>query len=100
LSRPPSNANCSTTIPGAELAAQARHGLGDHAEVLRDHRQRAELVLDRAEELRAGPAPPAAVLRGLVALRHGPVRDEAAEVVDARQVDEVERAPKRSIHQR
>ena len=41
-----------------------------------------------------GPRTPPAVLRGGLLRRHRPVGDEAAEVVDARQVDELERAAK------
>jgi hypothetical protein len=80
--------------PGvAEAVAQALDCRRDHAEVLRDQRQLAELggrgVEDRAARA-ALPAPRQGVAR---ALRHGPVGDEAAEVVDAGEVVEVERAP-------
>ena len=40
-----------------------------------------------------GPRPPASARRGRVPRRDRPVRDEAAEVVDAREVDELEDAP-------
>src|SRR4029079_16340399 len=75
----------------AELAAKAAHRLRDHAEVLGDERQRAQLPLDGVEELAAGTAPPAPLLSRRVTLRDSPVRDEPAEVVDPREVDEVER---------
>ncbi|HEY0415066.1 MAG TPA: hypothetical protein VGC78_01660 [Gaiellaceae bacterium] len=74
-----------------ELLAEAHHRLGDHAEVLRDDVERPELGLDRPEDGGAGAAAPDAVPRRPVAARDGPVGDEAAEVVDARQVDERER---------
>ena len=75
-----------------ELVAEPVHGRRDHAEVLGDERQPVERVLDGAEELHAGPAPPSPVARGLVPRRDRPVRDVAAEVVDAREVDELEHA--------
>ncbi len=65
----------------------------DHAEILGDERQRAELLLRDPEEIRPGTAAPAPVLRGPVSLRHGPVGDESAEVVDAGEVNELERVP-------
>ena len=76
-----------------ELAPQPQHGRCDHAEVLGDQRQRSELALERVEEGAARAAPPGAVLGGRVPFGHCPVRDEAAEVVDAREVDERQRAP-------
>ena len=77
----------------AELVAQPVHRRRDVAEVLGDQRQIAELALDRAEELGPGTGPPAAALRRRVPRRNRPVRDEAAEVVDPADVDELERAP-------
>ena len=66
----------------------------DHAEVLGDQRQLAELALDRVEELGArARAASARASRVRVPRRDRPVGDEAAEVVDAREVDELERAP-------
>ncbi len=76
-----------------ELVAQAAHRRRDHAEILGDRRAAPPSArLDRVEELAAGAALPAPVARGLVALGDRPVRDEAAEVVDAREVDELEDA--------
>ena len=81
-------------MPGqAELVAQPLDRRRDHAEILGDQRQRPELALDGAEERRARAAPPAAAPRRRVALGDRPVGDEAAEVVDPREVDELERAP-------
>ena len=92
LPRVPPNAQCSTTMPGRPSSSRSRQTGGrDHAEVLGDQRQVAERALDRAEELGARAAAPAAVARGRVPLRDRPVRDEAAEVVDPREVDELER---------
>src|SRR5690242_154106 len=51
----------------------------------------AERTLDRREQLATGRGAPASVPRGLVPSRNRPVGDEAAEVVDARDVDELER---------
>ena len=76
----------------AELVPQPVDGRRDATEVLRDQRQPPELALDGAEELRARTGPPAAVLGRPVPLRDRPVGDEAAEVVDAAEVDELERA--------
>ena len=61
-------------------------------EVLDDDRERSELALGRPEELRPGAAAPAAGRRRRRAERYGPGGDEAAEMVDPRQVDELERA--------
>src|SRR4051812_46746184 len=81
--------------PGiAELVAQPHDRRRDHAEVLGDHGQLAELRLDGAEECAAWTSAPATVTCGLVPLRNRPVRDEPTEVVDARQVDELEGAAK------
>src|SRR5262249_34561340 len=62
-------------------------------EILGDQGQVTELTLDRSEEVRAGPGPPVAGLRRRVPRRNRPVGDEAAEVVDATEVEELERAP-------
>src|SRR5439155_12590552 len=75
-----------------ELVAQPVHGRRDQAEVLRDYRQLAERALDGAEELGARAAAPVAAPRRLVLLRDRPVGDEAAEVIDPRDVDELEHA--------
>src|SRR6266511_3077161 len=75
----------------AEPPAEAYDGRGDHAEVFRHERQ---LAPGRAEWLRSGTGAPTAVLSGLVPFRNRPVRDETAEMVDARHVDELEGAPK------
>ena len=92
--RGPGSRNWSTAIPGSPSSlAQAVDRRRDHAEVLGDQRQLAELARDRVEEVVPGAAPPAPGERGLRAAGHGPVGDEAAEVVDARRVDELERAP-------
>ena len=74
----------------AELVAQRVDRRRDHAEVLRDELQVAELALQCREQLSSGGAAPAAALRSLVLLGNGPVRHEAAEVVDPREVDELE----------
>src|SRR6185437_10740566 len=76
-----------------ELVAQAVDRRGDVAEILRDQRQVAELALDRVEELRAGARSPASAFGRRVPRRDRPVGDEAAEVVDPAQVDELEGAP-------
>src|SRR5581483_2949273 len=75
----------------AQPLAQRVHSGRDHAEILDDQRQRPELSLRGAKQLLARPAPPAPRLRGLHPLPHGPVRNEAAEVVDAREIEESER---------
>ena len=75
-----------------ELVAQPHHRRGDHPEVLGHDRKPAELGDDGVEQLAPGPWPPDALSGRRGAGRHGPVRDEAAEVVDAGQVDELERA--------
>ena len=76
----------------AELVAQPVDRRRDVSEVLRYQRQIAELSPDRVEELDAGPRPPVSELRGRVPRRNRPVRDEAAEVVDPAEVEELERA--------
>ena len=58
----------------AELAAQPDDRLRDHAEILGDDGELAELALDRAEHGGARAAPPAAVLRGRLALAAPPSR--------------------------
>ncbi len=91
-----SKPNCSTTIPGSPSdVAQPLDRRGDHAEVLGDQRQRAPSsrrggVEQRAARARAASDPPRRVAR---VRGHRPVGDEAAEVVDPRQVEELERAP-------
>ena len=77
----------------AELVAQSLDIGRDHPEVLGDHRQLAELGLDRPEQRSAGAGRPVALGRALRLGRDRPVGREAAEVVDARDVDERERAP-------
>src|SRR4029079_4248253 len=77
----------------AELVPERVDGGCDVAEILRDQRQVAKLAFDRAEELGAGASPPAPALRRRVPRRNRPVGDEAAEVVDAGEVDELQRAP-------
>ena len=77
----------------AELRAQPANGLGDHAEILGDHVERAEHRLGGLEHGGAGAATPAAVGRRRAAGGNGPVRHEPAKVVDPREVDEPERAP-------
>src|SRR6185312_9164366 len=54
--------------------------------------QLSELALDGAEELGAGPSAPAAPPGGPVPRRNRPVGNEAAKVVDAREIDELARA--------
>src|SRR5512132_4228088 len=63
----------------------------DQAEVLRDHRQRPELLLGRPEDGGAGTATPRPVRR-LLSGRDRPEPGEAAEVIDPEDVDEVEHA--------
>src|SRR5204862_7278333 len=77
----------------AELVAEPEHGRRDVAEVFRDQLQLPQLGLGGAERLRPRTAAPAAVPCRFVALRDRPVGDEAAEVVDPRRIDELERAP-------
>ncbi len=74
----------------AELLAQPHDRWGDDAEVLGDQRQLAELGLGGPEDLSARAGAPAAALRSSVPRRNRPVGDEAAEVVNACQVDELE----------
>ena len=79
-------------MPGRlELAAEADDRLRDHAQILRDDRQRPERGGQRREELTARAAAPVPGGRGLAPLRDRPVRDEPSEVVEARQVDQPER---------
>ena len=80
-------------MPGKpELLPQSDDRRRDHSEILGDERQLAELRLGGAEQLGTRACAPAAPLRGLVPGRDRPVRDEAAEMVDARHVDELEGA--------
>src|SRR5581483_6500662 len=76
----------------AELVAQTVDGRRDQTEILGDERELPDLLFDRAEQLDARPGPPPATLRSLVMRGNRPVGDEAAEVVDAAGVDELERA--------
>ncbi len=77
----------------AEAVAQALHRRGDDAEVLRDQGQLAELRGRRVEHRAPGAALPVPGQRVAGARGHRPVGDEAAEVVDAGEVVEVEGAP-------
>ncbi len=77
----------------AERLAQPRDRLGDDAEILRDHRQRPELARRGVEHRPARAAHPAPTARVLRRRRHRPVRDEPAEVVDPRDVEQRERPP-------
>ena len=80
-------------MPGQpEAVAQPPHRGRDHAEVLGDDRQAAERLRRRVEHGAPRPAAPAPAQRGARALRHRPVGDEAAEVVDPRAVEQRERA--------
>src|SRR4030088_2127434 len=72
------------------LAAQAANCGSDDAEILGDHRQTAQCARHRMEELVARPAPPLSVSCGGMCRRDRPATDEAAEVVDSREVDELE----------
>ena len=88
----PWNAQRSTTMPGKPSASRSALDVRrDHAEVLGDHRQRAELGLGGAED-RGSPGPrrqrPSRAVR--LRRRHRPVGGEAAEVVDPGEVDELE----------
>jgi hypothetical protein len=76
----------------AERGAQPLDRSGDDAEVLGDHRQLPELARRGVERRPARPALPAAAERMPGALRHGPIGAEAAEVVDPREVVELEGA--------
>src|SRR5439155_20405360 len=76
-----------------ELVAEAFNWTRDHAQVLGDERQLAKRRGDRIEERPSGAAPPRAQTRGLVSLGHRPVGDEAAEVVDSHEIEELERPP-------
>ena len=79
-------------MPGKPtIAAQPRHRGRDDAEILGDDRQLAELARGRVEDRLARPAHPAPAARILRVRRHRPVRDEAAEVVDPRDVEQGER---------
>ena len=78
----------------AEPVAQPLDRRRDDAQVLGDQRQLAPQRRGRGVEHRAArPAPPAAAERVARAGRHRPVGHEAAEVVDAREVDELEGPP-------
>ena len=63
------------------------------AQIFGDQGQVAELPLDRGEERGAGAGPPVPALGRRIPLRDGPVGDVAAEVVDAAEIDELERPP-------
>src|SRR5439155_22710549 len=62
-------------------------------QIFGDQREVAEVTLDRPEELGAGAGPPVPAPRRRIPRRNGPVGDEAPEVVDAAEVDELERPP-------
>ena len=76
----------------AQRLAQPRHRRGDHAEVLGDQRQLAQRLARGVERRAARAALPRALQRELGVRRHRPVGHEAAEVVDPRQVEELEDA--------
>ena len=82
-------------MPGKPSAARRRvDGRGDHAEVLGDQRQRRRARRAAASNgARPGPRCQRPRQRVAGAARHRPVGDEAAEVVDPREVVELERAP-------
>ena len=82
-------------MPGQpERGAQPLDRRCDHPEVLGDQRQlMSQRTPRRVERRPPRPARPPPAERVTGAARHGPVRREAAEVVDTREVDEVERAP-------
>ena len=77
--------------PGrANLLPEAIDLRRDHTEILDDDRQVAELALDDAEEVVAGAGAPSSVPGQRFVRRDRPVRDEATEVVEAGQVEELE----------
>src|ERR1043166_5427332 len=73
-----------------ELVAQRDHVGRDEAEVFGDDGERAEFRLDGLKEFAARREDPLAALGGLVAARNLPVGREAAEVVNADDVNERE----------
>ena len=66
-----------------ERLAQCRHRRRDHPEVLRHHRERPELTLERVEQGPARAALPPSRRRRPRPRGHGPVGHEPAEVVDS-----------------
>ena len=90
LSGEPPKAQWRTTIPGRSSSSRRRRTAGvitPRSSAISGSSPSA--LLDGLEELDARPAPPAAVPRRLVRRRDRPVGDESAEVVDARDVDEL-----------
>ena len=91
-----SKPNCSTTIPGSPSASRRRSTAGrDHAEVLGDQRQRAPARARAASNTRAAPGRAASdrIAQSRASRGHRPVGHEAAEVVDPREVEQLEGAP-------
>ncbi len=75
-----------------ELVAQAMHRRCNHTEVFGDDRERPQLGLGSLEELEPGRATPPAVPGGLLARLDRPGGHESPEVVDPREVEELEGA--------
>src|SRR5688572_20088225 len=74
----------------AELLAEALDWFRDHAEILGHERQPSELAAEGPKDRLAGTSPPAPRPRGARARWDRPVRDEAAEVIDAQKIEERE----------
>src|SRR4051812_38963192 len=92
VARAPRESELEDVHPGqAERMPEPLDGRRDDAEVLGDEREMAELRLQGVEEAPSRAAPPASPGRRPRAGRNRPVRDEAAEVVDPRGIDELER---------
>ncbi len=87
LSAFPSNANCSTLIPGRFRALTELADVGrDDAQVLGDERQVAQLLPGGPEEILAGPGEPLALAGRGGAGRDIPGGGEAPEMVEAADV--------------
>ena len=87
IARLPSKANCSTRVPGIpNWSRSADYVRRDQAQVLRDERQAAQLVLHGAEKFSAGAGHPFAGFRGRRSRRYVPGGRERAEMIQADQV--------------
>ncbi len=93
VGRTPGEAELEHAHPGRpDLVAQPANGRRDHAEVLDDDRDRSERDLGCGEQLASRASPPVAGGGGRAGADR-PAGDEAAEMVDAGQVGELEGMP-------